>query len=144
MGSTVRSARSPRSGSSSPGSTVNSGRSSVTWRTLKGWRPLPIEGTNRRPESFAKEASAPFGKGTTPPLHPRPAPAELEGLTPLATLTDKLWQGGALVSIKVMQTQSQVEALKDAGLPFATPTVIIGLIDTGASRTVIESRIIKS
>jgi predicted aspartyl protease len=62
----------------------------------------------------------------------------------LATLTDKLWQGGALVSIKVMQTQSQVESLKNAGLPFATPTVIIGLIDTGASRTVIESRIIKS
>jgi hypothetical protein len=46
-------------------------------------------------------------------------------------LTDKLWQGGALVSIKVMQTQSQVESLKNAGLPFATPPVI-------------ESRIIKS
>ena len=58
--------------------------------------------------------------------------------------TGKLQGGSALVDIKVMQTQMQVDALKKANLPFAIPTAILGLIDTGASRTVIDSRVVKA
>jgi hypothetical protein len=41
-----------------------------------------------------------------------------------------------------MQSPQQVGALKIAGLPFASPSVILGLIDTGASNSALDRHII--
>jgi hypothetical protein len=43
-----------------------------------------------------------------------------------------------------MQSNQRVEALKKAGLKFSSPVVILGLIDTGASNSVLDQHIIRS
>lgn len=40
---------------------------------------------------------------------------------------------GPIINVKVMQSNQRVRTLKKAGLPFSSPHVVLGLIDTGAS-----------
>lgn len=56
----------------------------------------------------------------------------------MAVLTGAIGPLGAIVEVKVMQGAQRVAALKKAGLPFATPQVIVGLVDTGASCSAID------
>jgi hypothetical protein len=60
----------------------------------------------------------------------------------MAILTGKPGRQGAIVKVKVMQSEGRVAALKKAGRPFETPIVIFGLIDTGASSSVLDYRIV--
>lgn len=60
----------------------------------------------------------------------------------MAILTGKLGRLGAIVEVKMMQSEGRVEALKKAGRPFAPPIVIVGLIDTGATSSVLDYRIV--
>lgn len=57
-------------------------------------------------------------------------------------LSGNVGRHGPMIHIKVMQTPERVEARKKAGLGFATPITILGLIDTGASRCAIDRTII--
>lgn len=49
---------------------------------------------------------------------------------------------GAMLPIRVMQSDQYVEALKKAGLPFASPTTILAILDTGASGSAIDKDIV--
>jgi hypothetical protein len=60
----------------------------------------------------------------------------------MPVLTGKLGPWGPTIHIKVMQTNQRVEALKKAGKKFSSPTTIIGLIDTGASISALDSALI--
>jgi hypothetical protein len=49
-----------------------------------------------------------------------------------------------MINVKVMQSNVRVRALKQAGLPFSSPQVVLGLIDTGASISALDETIITS
>ena len=49
---------------------------------------------------------------------------------------------GPTIHVKVMQSNQRVHALKNAGLPFSSPVVVLGLIDTGASLSALDESII--
>ena len=59
-------------------------------------------------------------------------------------LTELISPWGPTINIKVMQTNQRVEALKRAGQKFSSPMVVLGLIDTGASMSVLDPRIVAS
>jgi len=59
-------------------------------------------------------------------------------------LTGLISPWGPAIDIKVMQTNQRVQALKKAGQKFSSPMVVLGLIDTGASLSVLDPRIIAS
>ena len=50
---------------------------------------------------------------------------------------------GATVWIKVMQSPEYVDALKKAGLRYATPISVIGILDTGANVSALDSQVIR-
>ena len=50
---------------------------------------------------------------------------------------------GATVWIKVMQSPEYVDALKKAGLKYATPISVIGILDTGANVSALDSQVIR-
>jgi len=52
-------------------------------------------------------------------------------------------QHGATVSVTVMQSPDYVAALKRAGRPFASPMAVLGILDTGASCSALDSRIVR-
>jgi len=59
-------------------------------------------------------------------------------------LTGSISPRGPIIDIKVMQTSQRVEALKKAGQKYNSPVVVLGLIDTGASISALDSGIITS
>jgi hypothetical protein len=50
---------------------------------------------------------------------------------------------GATVWTKVMQSPEYVDALKKAGLKYATPFSVIGILDTGANVSALDSQVIR-
>ena len=59
-------------------------------------------------------------------------------------LTGSIGPWGPTIYVKVMQSNQRVEALKKAGLKFSSPVVVLGLIDSGASNSVLDPEIIKA
>jgi hypothetical protein len=59
-------------------------------------------------------------------------------------LTGKVSPWGPTVNIKAMQTNQRVEALKRAGQNFSSPMVVLGLMDTGASVSALDTQIVSS
>src|SRR4051812_18787161 len=53
-------------------------------------------------------------------------------------------QLGAAVFVKFMQGADYVQALKNAGKRFTTPTTVLGILDTGASATCLDRQIISN
>src|SRR5207247_5577360 len=51
---------------------------------------------------------------------------------------------GPLVQFKAMQSRQRVEALKRAGISFSSPSVGLGLLDTGASCSALDRGLITS
>jgi hypothetical protein len=51
-------------------------------------------------------------------------------------------QHGPTVFVKVMQSPEYVDALKKAGRSYATPTSVMGILDTGASGSALDAQII--
>jgi hypothetical protein len=62
----------------------------------------------------------------------------------MPTLTGSIGPWGPTINVKVMQSNQRVRALKQAGLPFSSPCVVVGLIDTGASLSALDASIIAS
>jgi hypothetical protein len=60
----------------------------------------------------------------------------------MGLLTGKVDSGGPQVAVMVMLTRFRVEALKRTGRPFSSPVTILALLDTGASCSAIDPRII--
>ena len=48
---------------------------------------------------------------------------------------------GAVVWVKVMQSPEYIAALKKAGLTYATPVAVLGILDTGASMSAVDNRV---
>ncbi len=59
-------------------------------------------------------------------------------------LTGSISSWGPTIDIKVMQTNQRVVALKRAGQKYNSPSTVIGLIDTGASISALDSNVIRS
>jgi hypothetical protein len=57
-------------------------------------------------------------------------------------LNGSINQWGPAIHIKVMQTMHHVERLKESGRNYSAPIVILGLIDTGASMSALDTKII--
>ncbi len=55
-----------------------------------------------------------------------------------------LLRDGATFDVKVMASPQRVAWLKRRGLPFPSPIVVCGLIDTGASSTCIDEEVVRS
>lgn len=49
---------------------------------------------------------------------------------------------GATVFMTIMQSEQYVEALKKAGLAYATPIAVLAILDTGASVSALDSQVI--
>ncbi len=62
----------------------------------------------------------------------------------MPTLTGLIGPWGPTVDIKVMQTNQRVEALKRAGKAFSSPVIVLGLIDTGASLSILDTTVTHS
>jgi hypothetical protein len=60
----------------------------------------------------------------------------------MPTLTGSIGPWGPTINVKVMQSNQRVRALKKAGLPFSSPCVVPGLIDTGASVSALDESIV--
>jgi hypothetical protein len=57
-------------------------------------------------------------------------------------LTGRISPEGPTIDIKVMQSPQRVAALKKANRPFASPSTVVGLIDTGASSSALDRIVI--
>jgi hypothetical protein len=62
----------------------------------------------------------------------------------MPNLIGSISRWGPTINVKVMQTNQRVEALKKAAQKFSSPMVVLGLIDTGASLSVLDSTIVDS
>ncbi len=62
----------------------------------------------------------------------------------MSVLSDRISALGPLVPFKAMQSRQRVEALKKAGIPFSSPCVGLGLLDTGASCSALDRGLIVS
>jgi hypothetical protein len=60
----------------------------------------------------------------------------------MSVLTGQISALGPLVQFKAMQSRQRVEALKKAGIPFSSPSVGLGLLDTGASCSALDRGLI--
>jgi hypothetical protein len=60
----------------------------------------------------------------------------------MASLSGPIDKLGATVLVKVMQSPQRVEALKKQNMPFAGPIVVSALLDTGASCSCLDRRVI--
>jgi hypothetical protein len=59
-------------------------------------------------------------------------------------LTGSIGPWGPTINVKIMQSNQRVHSLKQAGLPFSSPQVVLGLIDTGASISAVDETVIAS
>jgi hypothetical protein len=62
----------------------------------------------------------------------------------MTTLTGSIQPWGPIINVKIMQSNQRARALKQAGLPFSSPQVVLGLIDTGASISAVDETVITS
>lgn len=62
----------------------------------------------------------------------------------MPTLSGSIGPWGPMMYVKVMQSNQRVRVLKKAGLPFSSPIVVLGLIDTGASLSALDESVITS
>lgn len=62
----------------------------------------------------------------------------------MPSLTSTIDRWGAMADVRVMLSNQRVEALKLAGLPYASPQTALGLIDTGASCSAIDAELAHS
>jgi hypothetical protein len=58
-------------------------------------------------------------------------------------LKGKVTKLGLEIDVKVMPTSQRVAALKQAGLPFPQPMVIVGLLDTGAGCSCLDRGVVQ-
>ena len=58
--------------------------------------------------------------------------------------TDRISALGPLLQFKAMQSRQRVEAPKKAGIPFSSPCVGLGLLDTGAGCSALDRGLIAS
>jgi hypothetical protein len=62
----------------------------------------------------------------------------------MPTLSGSIGRWGPTIFVKVMQSNQRVEALKKAGLKYSSPSIVLALVDTGASHSVLDLEVIRS
>jgi hypothetical protein len=62
----------------------------------------------------------------------------------MPALTGQLGPWGPTIDLKVMQSHQWADALRKAGQQPSPPSVVVGLIDTGASCSALDTRIVKA